>query len=193
MATGFVVVLASCKQEIDENVKPSLSLPLVYDSVGFNFNTQSLNPLVEQFMALHDETQKGREGMYVSEESLNAVFSQGTFSLQSVTTPYYISRLQAVNNGFIAELSKASGGDFDPFNRNWEGGVYGSYLFDEYGLETAQMIEKGLYGATLYNYAMSLTDGLFRPATADQILFYTGPIRCFTTVTTVRFIRIPTG
>lgn len=175
MTTGLALLLTSCKEERDDNLKPSLSLPTSYDSLGFRFNTQDLQPLVQQFRLLSDELQKGnRAGTYVSEESLNAAFTKGQFNLQSVTTPYYISRLQALNNGFFAELSKASGSSFNPFNRNWEGGVYGSYLFDEYGLEVGQMVEKGLYGAMLYNYAMSLTTGMFRPATADQILFLYG-------------------
>ncbi|GAB3908007.1 hypothetical protein GCM10028803_42810 [Larkinella knui] len=175
IVTGFTVILASCKEESDADLKPSLSIPRVYDSLGYRFNSEPLQPLVQQFTTLVDEAKKGRQrGVYVSEESLNSAFTQGSFSLLSITTPYYISRLQAQNNGYFAELSKASGGSFYPFDRSWEGGVFGSYLFDEYGLEMEQMIEKGLYGAALYNYAMSLTNGTFTEATADQILFLYG-------------------
>jgi hypothetical protein len=175
IVTGFTVVLASCKEQRDESVKPSLNIPPVYDSVSYSFNSEPLKPLVQQFMTLVNEAKKGNQsGTYVSEESLNAAFTQGSFPLQTVTTPYYASRLQAPNNGYFAELSKASGGTFYPFDRSWEGGVYKSYLFDEYGLEMGQMIEKGLYAATLYNYAMSLLNGTFTPATADQILFLYG-------------------
>ncbi|GAB3319261.1 hypothetical protein GCM10027299_11640 [Larkinella ripae] len=175
MATGLLAVLASCKQETDENLKPSLNLPLVYDSVGFTYHSQALRPLLNQYMALVHEAEKGRQsGTYVSEEALNAAFTQGDFILQTITTPYYASRLQAQQNGFFAELSKASTGRFHPFDRSWEGGVYGNYLFDEYGLEVQQMIEKGMYGATLFSYAMSLTRGAMSPATADQILYLYG-------------------
>lgn len=175
VVTGITLILASCTKNDEENLRPSLNIPQVYDSVGYAFNTEPIKPLVQQMMLLVDEAKKGNQnGKYVSEESLNSAFTQGIFSLQSVTTPYYASRLQAQNNGFFAELSKASGGSFYPFDRSWEGGVYKSYLFDEYGLETGQMIEKGLYGATLYNYAMSLTNGTFTTATVDQILFLYG-------------------
>ncbi|MFC5409390.1 hypothetical protein ACFPMF_08740 [Larkinella bovis] len=175
LAAGLIFALASCKQERDDKLKPSLYVPLVYDSLGFTFNTQSLVPLIDQFMVLRRELQKGNQkGTYVSEESLNAAFTQGTFSLRSVTTPYFISRLQSQNNGFFAELSKASGGLFSPYDRGWEGGVYSGHLFDEYGLEVGQVIDKGLYAAALYHYAMSLTTGMFRPATVDQILFLYG-------------------
>ncbi|RRB02500.1 hypothetical protein [Larkinella rosea] len=175
IVTGFTVILASCKENRDDSLRPSLNIPQVYDSVGYAFNTESMKPLIQQYMTLVSEARKGNQnGQYVSEESLNSAFTKGIFSLQSVTTPYFASRLQAQNNGFFAELSKASGGSFYPFDRSWEGGVYKSYLLDEYGLEMGQMIEKGLLGATLYNYAMSLTNGTFTTATVDQMLFLYG-------------------
>ncbi|WP_133299800.1 hypothetical protein [Larkinella punicea] len=175
LVSGFTIGLVSCQEEKDPDVRPLLNIPQVYDSVGYRFNSEPLQPLIQQFTSLVEEARKGgQRGTYVSEESLNAAFTQGDFSLLSVTTPYYASRLQAQNNGFFAELSKASGGTFYPFDRSWEGGVYGSYLFDEYGLEMGQMIEKGMYGAALYNYALSLTKGTFTPATADQILYVYG-------------------
>lgn len=175
LTTGFAIALSACKEQPDENLKPSFAIPSAYDSVGYQFHSEALKPLIDQMALLSQEVNRGNQGgEYVSEESLNAVFTQGAFSLQSVTTPYYQSRLTAQNNGFFAELSKSSGSYFDPFNRNWEGGVYTGLLFDEYGLETGQLIEKGLYGATLYHYAMSLTEGTFTPATADQILFLYG-------------------
>ncbi|MGV3558179.1 hypothetical protein [Larkinella arboricola] len=175
LTTGFALVLASCAEPQDENLKPSFSIPLVYDSVGYQFHSQPLKPFIDQWAVLTQEVKNGNQGgVYVSEESLNAAFTQGPFSLQSVTTPYYQSRLLAQNNGYFAELSKSSGSYFNPFSRNWEGGVYNSLLFDEYGLETGQLIEKGLYGATLYNYALSLTEGNLTPATADQLLFLFG-------------------
>ncbi|MGA0559485.1 hypothetical protein ACO2Q8_22695 [Larkinella sp. VNQ87] len=175
LATGLALAIASCKTESEEDLKPSMAIPLVYDSVGFVYNSEPLQPLLRQFTALIQEAERGTQrGVYVSEESLNAAFSQGSFSLQSVTSPYYTSRLQAWNNGFFAELSKASGNSFHPFDRSWEGGVYAGHLFDEYGLEIQQMIEKGMYAATLYNYALSLTNTEMRPATADQLLFLYG-------------------
>ncbi|GAB3252666.1 hypothetical protein GCM10027347_11910 [Larkinella harenae] len=192
LAMGLSIGFTSCKQETDPDLKPSMRVPLVYDSLGFDTNKEAIQPLVDQFMVLQDQLQMGNQrGVYVSEESLNAAFTQGSFNLQSITTPYYISRLQAYNNGFFAELSKASGSYFDPFNRNWEGGVYGPYLFDEYGLEMRQLIEKGLYSAALYNYAMSLTDGMFRPATADQLLFLYGASPIFFNSDNAAFYKNP--
>ncbi|GAB3917866.1 DUF4856 domain-containing protein [Larkinella terrae] len=175
IVAGIALLVTSCKKDEVESLKPSLAIPLVYDSTGFSYNSEPLKPLIQQYTNLIQEAEKGRQtGTYVSEETLNAAFTQGNFSLQSATTPYYTSQLRAQNNGFFAELSKASGGNFYPFDRSWEGGVYRGYLFDEYGLEMGQMIEKGMYGATLYNYAVSLIHGTFTTATADQILFLYG-------------------
>jgi hypothetical protein len=50
------------------------------------------------------------------------------------------------------------------------GGVYGGYLFDANGLEMEQMIDKGLYGAALYNHAITLMSQPLTTATTDQLV-----------------------
>ncbi|WP_128545910.1 hypothetical protein [Larkinella soli] len=167
--------LSACEKEtIDGEYTNPVLIGQQYDSSGFVYNSDIVAPLADQLDRLTAEMQRGRNrGEFVSEETLRSLFSEGGLSLETVTTPYYTSRLTA-DNGYFAELSKAAGGNFFPFDRSREGGVYGNYLFDEYGVEMEQLIEKGLYTAALYNYATSLTNGTLRAPNADQLLFLYG-------------------
>ncbi|MBU3742325.1 MAG: DUF4856 domain-containing protein, partial [Candidatus Kapabacteria bacterium] len=73
----------------------------------------------------------------------------------------------------LPELAKASGGTYDPRRpvaENGQGGVYGSYLFDETGLEYEQVVDKGLYGAMLYAKAAKLMQTAATSADVDRIL-----------------------
>ncbi|MBK6993792.1 MAG: DUF4856 domain-containing protein [Lewinellaceae bacterium] len=67
-------------------------------------------------------------------------------------------------------MAKASGTSYTPGVPTGNGGVLNGYLFDENGLEYEQLMEKGLFGAALYNHAVSLMKGSMTPATADQLL-----------------------
>lgn len=167
----LAVGLTSC-EKTDE--KAPLQVPRTYDASGFTVNTKLLNPIAQELNALSAALKRGRTaGVKVTDSSLKTLFEQGTLSLGAITTPYYISRLEA-SNGYFVDFAKASGGYFNPFSRGGEGGVYGGYLFDENGLEVGQVIEKGLLGAALYNYAVSLTNNALQPANVDQMVWLYG-------------------
>ncbi len=155
----------------EDNEKDQLVIPAQYDGSNFAANTTTQSAVRTQLENLTNEAKKGRTpGTVVSADALNQLYTSGTPSLKSITTTYYDSRLTGAA-GWLAELAKASGGTYTPGTPNGaQGGTYGGYLFDENGLELEQMMEKGLFGAAMYNHAVTLADGAITPATVDQMV-----------------------
>jgi hypothetical protein len=165
--------LASCKDGNDP-VRPDLVIPAAYDATAFSANTTTQAGVISRFAALVAEAKKGRTaGAVVSATALTQLFAEGEPSVKSQTTAYYAALLEG-NGKWFDELGKASGNTYAPGAPTGQGGTYGGYLFDENGLEIEQLVEKGLFGAALYNHTLSLASGTMITATADQMLTIVG-------------------
>ncbi len=165
---GFTL-LTGCQS--DEN-KPALSIPTQYDSTNFTTNTTVQAAVRSQLAAFVAEAQKGRNiANKLNYNTLTQLYNAGSPSLKSITTPYYAAKVDGTGQ-WLDMMSKASGNNYTPAppTANSVGGVYGGYLFDANGLEIEQMIDKGLYGATLYNHAITLMSQPLTAATADQLV-----------------------
>ena len=150
---GLSVSLFACKEETTDVVFPELEIPTTYTTTSYQSNASAELIVRSNLSALASAMQVGRTGATVNESALLAEFNQGNPSLESITTAYYAERVPS----WLAELAKASGGTFDPaVAPTGQGGVYGGYLFDENGLELEQVVEKGLFGAALYNHALTI-------------------------------------
>lgn len=150
---AFSVSLFSCDEETTDVTFPDLEVPTTYESTSYETNASTELTVRANLSALSSKMKVGRSGAMVSESELLAAFSEGNPSLQSITTSYYAEKTP----NWLAELAKASGGTFDPTTAPvGNGGVYGGYLFDENGLELEQVVEKGLFGAALYNHALTV-------------------------------------
>lgn len=163
-------VLLSCDDKEDEDAV--LVIPDTYDASNYVSNTTSHTTVRTALINLTAEMKKGRTpGNKVDANTLNTLYSTGTPSLKSYSSTYYNGKIEGTN-GFLSELAKASGGTFVPGTTTGNGGTYGAYLFDETGVELEQLVEKGLFGAALYNQALSLmaSHTEFTPAKADQLL-----------------------
>lgn len=148
--------LFSCKEDEGDKTFPALEVPTSYESASYESNASTELAVRSGLSALSSTMKAGRGGATVTEIDLNTGFSGGTPSLRGITTSYYAGKMP----NWFAELAKASGGTFDPAEApNGDGGVYGSYLFDENGLEIEQVVEKGLFGAALYNHALTVIKG----------------------------------
>ncbi len=165
--TAFFLV--GCNNDNDE--KDPLLIPTTYDGAAFAANTATQAAVRTQLDKLVNEAKKGRTaGAKVTFDALNGLYTTGTPSLKSITTTYYDGRLSG-NGGWLDELAKASGSTYTPTAPSGgQGGVYGAYLFDENGLELEQLIEKGLFGAAMYNHAVALANGAITLATVDQMV-----------------------
>lgn len=169
------VVFWGCSE--DEDKKPALQIPTMYDGANFQANTVKETTVKNQLMALTNEVKKGRTGQKVQASTLRSIFNAGNPSLKSVTTPYYANFLDK----WFDEVEKASGGatlDLAILPEG-DGGTLGGYLFDNTGIEPEQLIEKGLFEAALYNHAVSLLQGNITPATIDQLVSIYGATPAF--------------
>lgn len=174
LLTGVLALgmLNSCKKDDNTNDKTPLTIPTEYDSSTFNANTSTQIALISQLSALTAEAQKGRNANNtVSSSELENLFNTGTLALSSEITSYYKNKLEG-EPGWFNKLAQASGKTWIPAtpDANTTGGVYGGYLFDAYGVEPEQLIEKGQFNATLYNHAVKLMSGNISLETVDQLV-----------------------
>ncbi|MBN9400971.1 MAG: hypothetical protein J0I17_12400 ['Candidatus Kapabacteria' thiocyanatum] len=158
-------VLAGCSDS-SSNPKDPLSIPAVYDSTSYRTNAAAEYQIRTQLASLVSLMKTGRtSGTRVSQSELEAKYAP----LASLTTSYYAGRV----GQSLATLASASGGTYDPSRpvaENGEGGVFNGYLFDKYGLECEQQVEKGLFAALLYNQAVAQMSGDVTPAKIDRMI-----------------------
>lgn len=166
---GFL--FTSCKKdEPAEDVE--LEIPTSYDGQNFETNAADQLALVQQLIDLSTAMKIGRtEGNTVDKTDLDNIFSTGNPALSEEATTYFKNNIEGAN-GWFDELSKASGGSWTPEAPDGmsEGGTFEGYLFDENGVELEQLVEKGLFGAALYNHATQLMTGEITVATVDQLV-----------------------
>jgi len=162
----FVCLFSACT----EKDKAPLQIPEAYDGSNFSANTANQHAVRSQMETLVSEIKKGRTtGFVLDQANLTQLFIGGNPSLESICTPYYSDRLLGAGN-WLDELANASGNTYTPAAPTGQGGTFGGYLFEEHGLELEQMVEKGLFGAAMYNHAVLLMRNPMTPATADQLL-----------------------
>lgn len=150
--------LFSCE---DTETTPELTIPVAYDGSSFETNAATELTVRTELSNLRNEIFKGRTGEQVSEATALAALNQ----VLPVTTNYYS---ELVTSSYVPNLIAISGGQRAVLGTN--GGVYGAYLLSKDGIEYEQLIEKGLFGAALYNHAVSLLNGPITAATSDQVL-----------------------
>ncbi len=154
----------------EDDPKTPLIIPAEYDGSAFEANTTTQIQVLTNLSAIANEVKKGRtNGTTVPFQNLSALYTAGAPSLKSVSTAYFAGKMEGAD-GYMDELSKASGGTYTPGTPSGEGGVYGNYLFDENGLEIEQVIEKGQFGSVLYKHATDLLEGNITAATVDQLV-----------------------
>lgn len=155
--------LAGCKLGTDP-----LAIPDEYDGSSFAVNAATELEVVNQLGQMATYLEEGRDpGFPLSSTTLTIDFSNGSPSLSSLSSTYYRGLIEQ----WIPEVSAASGKTYSFDDApNGDGGVIEGYLFDENGLELQQMIEKGMYGAVLYRYAISLMRGTIDVTTSDRLI-----------------------
>lgn len=159
LAAGF----GACK----DDDKAPLQIPTAYDGAAFQTNAAPQLDVLARFTALVNEAKKGRTaGKLVSLDSLNYWYTTGNPSLQSLTSTYYAGK----TTDWLTELALASGNAYTPGTPAGNGGTYNGYLFEENGLELEQLLDKGHFGALLFQHFNDLAAGALTEATVDQML-----------------------
>ena len=152
-------LLFACEED-DITERPDLQVPDTYASSNFAANTAAEAEVLDQLGSLTSD--------------LNSIEADGTpaelsypATLESVTLSAYAARI----NEWLDEVEQAAGNTFDLENAPaGEGGILGTRLLDEYGLELEQMIEKGSFGAALYNHALDVLSAPVTEASVDQLV-----------------------
>jgi hypothetical protein len=167
LSTLFIgLAFAAC----NDAEKAPLEIPTAYDATSFSANVATQEAVRIQLEALVNEAKKGRTaGTVLSYDALSGLYNAGSPSVKAITTAYYAGRLDGAGN-WLDEMARASGTGYTVGSPVGQGGTLGGYLFDENGLEIEQLLEKGLFGAALYNHAVALMKGEMTPATADQLV-----------------------
>jgi len=174
-SVAITLMFTSCEKDEITPIAPintNLTIPDSYDGANFDGNASAQLLVIDQLSALTAEAKRGRDvNNTVTKTDLDNLFTTGTPSLSSEVTTYFKAKLEG-ENGWFDELAKSSGNSWSPEapTTGSTGGVYGGYLFDENGLEIEQLIEKGQFGATLYNHAVKLMSGTITLATVDQLV-----------------------
>jgi hypothetical protein len=159
----------SCKKDKDPET-PILQIRDVYVDRGFEANTVEQRAVIAQMQSLAAYMKTGTQaGTILSISELIDLFEAGNTSISFVTTPYFRNQITS-GIGYFKGISDASGGTYSLGTPNGEGGIYLNRLFDEYGLEYAEVIDKGLYAAALYNYAITFMKSTMTQADLDRVI-----------------------
>lgn len=164
-----LVVLTACKKNKIE--KAALQLPTEYQSATYAANVITEISVRRQLSTLTTYMKKAEKVDFkLRLDSLNYYFNNnGTPALSSITPNYYRT---LITNNWFGVMVEASGNNYDPANGATAniGGVYGARLLDKNAKETNQEIEKGLFGAAMYNYFLTLSLTKITPETVDKMV-----------------------
>lgn len=177
LAIAAITVVSSCTKDEDNNNdsnnnQTGLQVPAAYDSSNYSVNIASIAAATTNFNAIVTEVRKGRTSGAVSAATMLSAYNAGTPSLQSITTSYFNNVLTGPQNWFM-RAETASGGVYNP-DSTGSAGAFGGYMFDTAGFEPEQIIEKGMFGATMVNEAYRLLSGNPTLAQIDQALHIIG-------------------
>ena len=164
LVSALLLTSVACSD--DDEGTPELQIPSDYVSATFDANVTAERTVVGE-LAEMTAAANAAEANAQSEMTIDPIVYPSTLS--SVTLPGY----RALVSDWLVELVAAANsetsfvnpGDASPADGE-EGGLLGSRLLDENGLELEQNIQKGSFGAALYNHALTVINGT---PTADDI------------------------
>lgn len=160
MLSGILTFgLLSCSDDDDNNL-PVLDIPSSYESSNYEDNTQIEGKVIDELGSLTTTVNDAEAA--APNAGLSTIEYPST--LASVTQANYRSLVEAwlpevVNAANSSDGFKNPGLGNTPEDSN-EGGLLGTRLLDEYGLELEQMVQKGSFGAALYNHAITVVNNI---------------------------------
>lgn len=143
-----------------------------YDGSNFVANAAEALDIRARHKAVNDAMLAAEQSLTVmpTEAELDALYDAGTPSLRNLTSPYYAG----IVDGIFTRFAAAAGNTWAPsVTVAAHGGKYGSYIFDERGLDLRQIYEKGLFEALYYRRFHQLSSDAQEPltlATLDNLL-----------------------
>lgn len=170
-----LLLLLGCNKDDEDPITENkgYTLPAAYAFDGFAANTSEATAQTAALASMVTEMNKGKtNGTTVSASTLNTAFNSGTISLYAITVPYYRDSVEL----WIDRMAAASGNTFDPGTvPGGTGGELGGRLFDRYGVELHELIDKGMYVASFYyRAAFEHLSGSISAEDIDRAFVYYG-------------------
>jgi hypothetical protein len=157
VALGFT----SCTEDEDDVI---LNIPGNYDGASYTANTTQENTYYADLSDLAAEMKNGRTpNNTVLASSLETIFNKNLTNIVS-------SEIKTDMGNFFTKIAQSSGKEWN----NNTGGTFGGYLFDNYGVEYEQMVEKGLFAAAFYNRASQILNNTTSTADVDKVVALLG-------------------
>jgi hypothetical protein len=144
-------------------------LPSTYESPSYDQNTVVEKDLRTRLKGLLQPMKDAEASLSVkpTESELKALWNAGSPSLRSLTTSYFVPKIEAM----ITAFSQAAGSSWTPTpTPTGPGGKYGANIYSAQGVDLRQGIEKGIFSATFYNHALALQSQPITAATLDRLI-----------------------
>lgn len=147
------------------------SVPTTYESPDYATNAADELKFRDLNKAMQDPMKAAEANVTAmpTAASLKDLFGAGTVSLKSVTTSYYQSKVDSLIDRFVEATNPAWVPTDPPAGK---GGKYGNWIFDQFGTDLRQRVEKGLFAAAYYNRAVALISDKSKitEATIDKLV-----------------------
>jgi hypothetical protein len=155
----------------DEAVTPTLEVPTTYTSTDFDANVVAENTVVDELATMTAAANAAE----ANAQSVTVAPIDYPTTLAAVTLPTYRPLVEDWLVELVNSANSPTGFQNPGLNNSpapgEEGGLLGTRLLDENGLELEQMIQKGSFGAALYNHALTVINGdLSSSAAIDKLV-----------------------
>lgn len=164
-------ILASCG---DDEPGLTLEIPTTYNSLNYEVNVTAEATVIAELATMTaavNAAEAGAQGETIPAIPYPATLSSVTLSSYSALVNDWLVELVAAANSPTGFQNPGTGTPAE----DEEGGLLGSRLLDENGLELEQNIQKGSFGAALYNHALTVIDGDLSDASAiDKLVMIHG-------------------
>lgn len=182
----FVISVFFQSCDDDDNATPQLEVPTTYTSANFDANVTAERTVRTELASLttrmNEEESKAASGDVIFEIIYPSNLSAVTLASYKTKIDVWLEQLvlAAVDRNFVNPglNGTPTAGD--------DGGILGTRLLDENGLELEQMVEKGSFGAASYNHALTLINGEKTDATTDKLIEIFGTDQTFDVTTTTQ-------
>lgn len=169
----YILILASLVlfYSCSPNNTPPEPAQSAYDGSMFSQNTRNELITRNNLTNLINEMKKPRtNSSYILDyDKLISMYGSGLNNVQDMT----VSNHTFLIKKYLQKASDASGKTYNPAS-TLSGGVFNGYLFDQFGLEQHEYIEKSLITAAFYNHFLELTRSTITLADVDKMVCILG-------------------
>jgi hypothetical protein len=167
LSISIVLALSSCSEDDPTFDKPVLNIGTTYPGANFENNAAEEISLVNNQNSLASLAKSVRTpGVSVTKAELMSLFN----NISNKTTNHMIEVLTSSDGYFQSLEDASSGATFIPGDLNSEGGFLSGRVFNEQGVEPDEIVDKGLYGGTLYNAAIPIMSGDISVSDVDKLV-----------------------